>query len=91
MTLQKSSKIAFFFEDRYVNWAYDEQFVSLDLEAITLGKYEAAFTGIGSKASPYVVNTQEQLNAVNNVFNTDKEHINWQYNVSAEDTNNVVD
>ena len=91
MSLQKDGKIAFFFEDRYVNWAYDEQFVSLDLEAITLGKYEAAFTGIGSKASPYVVNTQEQLNAVNNVFNTDKEHINWQYNVSAEDTNNVVD
>lgn len=91
MSLQKDGKIAFFFEDRYVNWAYDEQFVSLDLEAITLGKYEAAFTGIGSKASPYVVNTQEQLDAVNNVFNTDKEHINWQYNVSAEDTNNVVD
>ena len=81
MSLQKDGKIAFVFEDRYVNWAYDEQFVSLDLEAITLGKYEAAFTGLGSTSSPYVVDTQEQLNAVNTVFNKDKEKLTWQNNV----------
>ena len=82
MSLQKDGKIAFFFEDRYVNWAYDEQFVSLDLEAITDGKYENAFTGIGSKKSPYIVETKEQLEAVNGIFSDEK--VNWLYNIAPE-------
>ena len=68
MTLQKDGKIGFFFEDRYVNWSYDQQFVSLDLEAITLGKYEIAFKGIGSQKSPYLIENQDQFEALRKVY-----------------------
>ena len=82
MSIQKDGKIAFFYEDRKENDGYDGEFITLDLKAITNGKYEMAFTGIGSVKSPYVVETEEQAKAVNEVFKNEK--VNWTYKVSPE-------
>ena len=85
-SIQKDGKIAFFYEDRNRS-GYDAEFISLDLKTITDGKYEMAFTGIGSKNSPYIVETKEQLEAVNGIFSDEK--VNWLYNIAPE--NPVLD
>ena len=81
MAIQKDGKIAFLYEDRN-SGGYDTQFISLDLKTVTNGKYEMAFTGIGSEKNPYVVETEEQAKAVNEVFKNEK--VNWTYKVSPE-------
>ena len=80
-SIQDDGKIAFFYEDRN-RGGYDAQFLSLDLKTVTNGKYEMAFTGIGSEKSPYVVETKDQLEAVNGIFNNEK--VNWVYNIAPE-------
>lgn len=75
MSIQKDGKIAFLYEDRKENNGYDTQFITLDLKTITNGKYEMAFEGTGSKKTPYVIETQEQLEAVNGIFSNEK--VNW--------------
>ena len=78
-SVQKDGKIAFFYEDRN-RGGYDAQFISLDLKTITNGKYEMAFKGIGSVETPYIIETQEQLEAANGIFS--KEKVNWINNIS---------
>lgn len=80
-SIQDNGKIAFFYEDRN-RGGYDAQFLSLDLKTVTNGKYEMAFTGIGSEKSPYVVETKEQLEAVKGIFSNEK--VNWVYNIVHE-------
>ena len=78
MSVQKDGKIAFFYEDRNIG-GYDAQFLSLDLETITGGKYEMAFKGIGSKESPYLIETQEQFDAVTSIYS--KEDVEFRYSI----------
>ena len=80
-SVQKDGKIAFFYEDRN-RGGYDAQFISLDLKTITNGKYEMAFKGIGSVETPYIIETQEQLEAVNGIFS--KEKVNWINNIEQK-------
>ena len=80
MSIQKDGKIAFLYEDRKENNGYDAQFITLDLKTITKGKYEMAFKGIGSKDSPYVIDTQDKLDAANGIFSNEK--VKWDIKVA---------
>ena len=80
MSIQKDGKIAFLYEDRKENNGYDAQFITLDLKTITKGKYEMAFEGTGSKDSPYVIDTQDKLDAYNGIFKNEK--VNWDIKVA---------
>ena len=83
MSVQADGKLAFLYEDRgLATKGYDTQFLSLDLETITNGQYTMAFKGIGSKETPYVVETEEQAKAVKEVFGA--EEVNWVYKGEAE-------
>ena len=78
-SVQEDGKIAFFYEDRNRS-GYDAQFLTLDLGTITDGKYEMAFKGIGSQKSPYIIENNEQLDAVNGIFSDEK--VNWDNNIA---------
>ena len=78
MALQKDGSIGFLYEDR-LRSGYDGQFLNLDIETITNNKYEIAFEGIGTKECPYLVETEEQFNAVKGVYS--KERVNFLYSI----------
>ena len=69
-TVQKDGKLGFFYEEG--NPAYDMVYVPISIEQITDGKYETAFTGIGSKATPYQLDTKEQVAGYVDTFSGEK-------------------
>ncbi|MCI6552189.1 MAG: chitobiase/beta-hexosaminidase C-terminal domain-containing protein [Lachnospiraceae bacterium] len=72
-TLQDDGKLGFFYEEG--NPAYDMVYVPISIEQLTGGKYEAAFTGIGSTKKPYQLDTKERVAAYVDVFSGEK--VNW--------------
>lgn len=71
MSLQTTGKIAFLYEDTISNGAYDIEFISLDLQDITDGKYEMAFEGNGTKDHPYILADANDEAAKNTVFSSE--------------------
>ena len=70
MTPLVNGKLGFAWEegDMWYNIAY----ATLSLEEITNNKFSLAFdSGIGSVDSPYVINTEEKLNAYNDVYSNE--------------------
>ena len=72
-TQQEDGKLGFFYEEG--NPSYDMIYVPIGMEQLTSDKYEIAFMGIGSKETPYIVDSEEKANAVMTVYL--KEMVNW--------------
>src|SRR5699024_3421833 len=68
MTVLKNGNIGFLYEDKIFNLGYDIQYLTLNLKTITNGLYEMAYTGLGTKQTPFVIENKEQHNAKETVF-----------------------
>lgn len=88
MTIQEDGTVGFLYENRFWNDGYDIDYVNLNLETITNGQYENAYTGIGSEATPYIINTEEQLQAKERVFANEK--VYWKVEGDVASNNDDV-
>lgn len=75
MTVLKNGEIGFLYEDKIFNLGYDIQYLTLNLKTITNGLYEMAYTGLGTKETPFVIQNQAQQHAKATVFKN--EHVQW--------------
>ena len=73
MTLQEDGNLGFFYEDRE-SPGYDLIYLNLDLATVTNGKYEMAFTGIGSEKKPFILKSEEDKAAKDAIFAREKPH-----------------
>ena len=81
-TVQKDGKLGFFYEEG--NPAYDMVYVPISIEQITDGKYETAFTGIGSAKTPYQLDTKEQVAGYVDTFSGEK--VYWDLDADEQAT-----
>lgn len=89
MTIQDDGAIGFLYEDTNSGGGFDIVYKSLDLETITNNKYENAFTGIGSVETPYVIETEAQLEAKETVYAN--EGVHWHSAIPAPTGITVTD
>ncbi|MGV3128911.1 LPXTG cell wall anchor domain-containing protein [Staphylococcus simulans] len=75
MTVLKKGEIGFLYEDKMFNLGYDIQYLNLNLKTITNGLYEMAYTGLGTKQIPFMIENAEQQNAKESVFKN--ESLQW--------------
>jgi BNR domain protein len=71
MTLLSNGKLGFAWEEGEM-W-YNISYATLSLETITNNKYSLAFSsGIGSVDKPYIITSEEELNAYKNVYSNER-------------------
>lgn len=84
MTTLPDGRIGFLYEDRAVGYGYDIQYYPVSLETITNGRYSAAFVGIGSKDTPYLINDEEALQARQSIYKN--ENVNFKSLLEEKET-----
>lgn len=89
MSIQDNSEIAFLYEDRYTAQGYDIQYYPFSIEKLTANKYSLAFKGTGSKDKPYLIESKEQLEAVQTVYQKEKIFYKDIYSANVEKKKNI--